>query len=123
MHILRNAGAEGGLSVDGSAIVTGYNSGHQALNIAVLAGASRVVLLGYDGKPGPGGRMHWFGDHPVKTPPSWLPLYCRQLRVAAPMIAALGVEVVNCSPGSAIDAFARGDLDLALALPTVASRS
>lgn len=109
VHILRNAGPDG-LALDGTGLATGYNSGHQALNLAILAGAARVLLLGYDGKPGAGGQMHWFGDHPVKTPPSWLPLFCRKLREAAPLIAQAGVEVVNCSPGSAIDAFRRGGL-------------
>jgi hypothetical protein len=76
----------------------------------VLAGAAKIVLLGYDGQPGAGGKMHWFGDHPVRTPPSWLELYRKMLRKAAPKIAALGVDVVNCSPGTAIDAFRLGEL-------------
>src|ERR1039458_2314613 len=53
VHILRNANGRGhsfGLSLDPKQIVTGSNSGYQALNIAVLAGAKTIILIGFDAR-------------------------------------------------------------------------
>jgi hypothetical protein len=52
---------------DRNGLATGHELGYQAVNLAYLLGAERVVLLGYSMKPLPDGRMHWFGDHPIKT--------------------------------------------------------
>ena len=69
VHILRNANGRGhsfGLSLDPKQIVTGSNSGYQALNIAVLAGAKTILLIGFDAREPTAtmSRTHWFGDHP-----------------------------------------------------------
>jgi hypothetical protein len=114
VHLLRNAhGAVHGfgLSLNPRALVTGRNSGFQALNLAVLAGAKRVILLGFDGKPAQDGKAHWFGDHPSPTPPAAYPLYRQAMSAAEHDMAAAGVEVVNCSPGSAIDAWPKMELE------------
>lgn len=70
-------------------------------------GVSRLLLLGYDMKPG-----HWHGNHPGalnKQAPfhDWL----KRFRDAAP---ELEMEVINCTPGSALDAFPRMSLENAL---------
>lgn len=113
VHVLRNANGEGhsfGLSLDPGALVTGRNSGFQALNLAVLAGAARVLLLGFDAKPAADGRAHWFGEHPEPTSQAIYPL-CRQAMSAAEdALITGGVEVLNCSPGSALDTFRHVDL-------------
>lgn len=93
-----------GLSDDPSYIHFGCHSGFQALNVAVHLGAKRILLIGYDCHHN-GGR-HFHEDHPTgwmnaESPNMWLPPY----RQAASQLKAWGVEVLNCSPGSAIDVF------------------
>jgi hypothetical protein len=95
-------------------LATGGNSAYQALHIAVHLGARRVILLGVDMKVA-GRRKHWFGDHPHKlnTMPNfgnWM----KAFRRLAPIMEKRGVEVINCSPDSALDAFPRQSLEAAL---------
>lgn len=118
--MLRNGGSDG-LSEDPQALHTGCNSGYQAINLAVLAGAKRVPLIGYDCKVGDGGKMHWFGDHPVKTPASVFQEMRKKFRTAIEPLHAAGVEVLNCTPGSALDAFARAELESVLPDPSGAA--
>lgn len=112
VHLLENAKAPG-LSLDPKAICTGSNSGYQAINIAVLAGARRVILLGYDGKTGPDGREHFFGHHPDKSRPPYEVIKARFRELVAPCKAA-GVEVINSSPGTVIDCFPLVDIATSL---------
>lgn len=90
-------------------IVTGGNSGYMALQIAVQLGARKVILLGFDMK-NRGRLKHWFGSHPHKldTQPNygnWIKAF-RRLSKKLETI----VDVVNCSPDSALDCFRRADL-------------
>ena len=111
VHLLRNGGTQG-LSDDPEALRTGQNSGYQAINIAVLAGAAGIVLIGYDGKVAADGRTHWFGDHPEREVPFAYELYRKALRQLPPLLK--DVRVINCSPDSAVDAFEKMDLVPAL---------
>lgn len=103
-----------GLSLDPGALVTGRNSGFQAVNLAVLSGVKKIVLLGYDGRPGADGRTHWFGEHPRPAPLAVFEEMRKAFSAAEAAIEATGVRVVNCSPGSAIDSFPKMDLGQAL---------
>lgn len=116
---LHNAGTEG-LSDKPNAVCTGRNSGYQALNIAVLAGATRILLLGFDMKPSAAGRMHWFGEHPIKTPPSVFPTMLACFKTVAAPLTKLGVEVINCTPDSALTVFPRSDIEGVLRDPGTA---
>jgi hypothetical protein len=81
------------------------------MNLAFNWGARRLVLLGFDCKPGKRGH-HWFGDH--KSPLSNENPYERWLEHFGRLAADLkkeGVEVVNCSRDTALQCFPRGDLD------------
>ena len=101
---------EGGISPSDEFVHLGQHSGFQLLNIAVNAGVRRVLLLGYDYRIGAAGR-HWFGDHPDGlNRDSPYDRFRYELEYAAPGIAARGVEVVNCSPGSALTCFPRADI-------------
>lgn len=115
VHILRRRDGWG-LSTDTGVLADGRNSGFHALNLAILAGAARVLLLGFDGAP-VGNRTHWHGAHPRPTPPEAYPLYAKAMSEAAREIRALGVEVINCAPGSVIDAFPISELAAALPAP------
>lgn len=106
INVIRSA-SQAGISTDPSLIHTGANSGFQALNLAILAGASRVLLLGYDMQE-TGGRTHWFGDHPAglkRTSP--YALFRKSFEDAADQIASLGVEVINCSRETSLTCFPR----------------
>lgn len=113
VHMLRNSAHPShgmGLSLDPRVLVTGRNSGFQALNLAVLASAKTVLLLGYDARPG-----HWHGGHPRPTPEAAYKHYRESFRVAAKAIRDAGVRVINCTPGSAIDTFEKMTLEDVLA--------
>lgn len=108
VHLLKNAHhpSQGtGLSLDRGALVTGRNSGFQALNLAILADAKRVILLGFDGAPGRDGRSHWHGDHPKPSTPAVYKHFLRSFSAAEHEIEAAGVTVLNCSPGTHINSF------------------
>lgn len=97
-------------------LVNGRNSGYQALHLAVHLGATRIVLLGYDMKPGPNGEAHWFGEHTdeigqtVVTGPNTIRAWARNFETLVAPLAARGVAVVNATPGSAITCFPKAAL-------------
>lgn len=118
VHVLKNLTHPDhgdGLSRDQGAISTGRNSIFQALNIAVLAGVRRALLLGVDGKEAADGRTHFHGGHPAPTPYSlFFEAMRKSFAASEASIKESGVEVLNCSPGSAIDAFPKVSLEEAL---------
>lgn len=107
-----------GLSADSGYIHTGQggaHSGFQLLNLAVHLGAKRIILIGYDCGTPDMQRKHWFGNHP--PPLDMNPFYstwAAPYRDAAPQLFKLGVEVINCTPGSAIDCFPRSRIGAVL---------
>lgn len=85
----------------------GWNSGFQSLNLAVQFGARRILLVGYDMTDR--GGLHWYGrntwngannpsDHAFRR---WVGAF----QLAVPTLKALGVEVINTSPNSALRCF------------------
>jgi hypothetical protein len=108
--LFHNNGA-GHLSVTQNALCTGQNSGYQALNLAYLLGATTVLLCGFDMQLGPGGEPHWFGEHPIPTKVAMFSAMLQHFPKLARELAARGVEVVNCSPWSALQCFTKGRLD------------
>jgi len=104
--------AELGLSLDPLRIHLGSNSGYQALNLAVLFGASRILLTGFDMKLSVGGQRHFFGDHPGSlNKASDYNQFIRAFHTTADDLKRAGVEVLNCTPGSALDAFPMAKLE------------
>ena len=100
------------------------NSGFQALNLAYHLGARRMILLGYDMRGAPrDGRMHHHPDHPKRVDKGAMPFAA--WRANMPSIAdplrAEGIDVVNCSPISALTCFRRASLADALAEPMEAA--
>ena len=106
---------EMGLSFDRSIIHQGGNGGYQALNLAVHFGAKRIILLGYDMKSGPEGQLHHHAKHPagLNNPdplinyPSWIHAF----GTLGPDLKRAGVEVINCTPGSALTCFPMANLE------------
>lgn len=120
VHILRNKRSPNnaqGLSLEPGVLATahGKNSGFQALNIAALAGAKKIILLGFDGRPAADGREHFHGGHPRPTPAHFYEAMRKGFSAAENEIKAAGVRVINCSPGSAIDSFPKMKIEEALA--------
>jgi hypothetical protein len=94
----------------------GGNSGFHALNLAVQFGAARIVLVGFDLTLA--GGLHWHGRHPprLNNPTGKLLMrWADILDAQAPLLAGLGVEVVNASPISALAAYPKVSLEEALA--------
>lgn len=93
----------------------GGNSGFQAVNLAAQAGAARIVLVGFDYSLAHG--VHWHGAHPpgMNNPSERnMARWAEDLDRAAPLLAALGVDVLNVSPTSTLRAFRRATLQEAL---------
>lgn len=110
---LRNAGSVG-YSDEADCVHTLGNSGGQALQIAVKAGAARVLLCGFDMRD----NGHWHGHHPAglrdtewQTYAEWV----KRFEKIAPVLAQRGVDVVNVTPGSALTCFRTSTLEAELA--------
>lgn len=98
-----------GLSEEPNGLRTGSNGGYQVINLAVLTGAKRILLLGYDMRF-QGKRSHSHNGHAHQVPEAAYTGWARNFATMLPQLNRLGVGVINCSPGSAIQAFARGDI-------------
>lgn len=108
VQVLQNTGPLG-LELEPTGLRTGFNSGFQAINLAVHLGAARIVLLGYDMKVGANGLTHFFGDHPDRQPSPYAAMLEAFPSIVQPL-AALGVAVINCTPGSALKCFPMASL-------------
>ncbi|MGB4107763.1 MAG: hypothetical protein WBK55_08215 [Alphaproteobacteria bacterium] len=99
---------------------TGWNSAIQATHIAVHAGAKKILLLGCD-CTGKAGRSHSFGVHAWRNNETQNRLdrtyesFIEGWGNLAPELAKRNVEVVNCSPISAINFFPKSSVQEALA--------
>ena len=92
-------------------LVSGGNSGYQAVHLAVHLGATRIVLLGFDMKDGRNRRRHWFGSHPGKLDSrgnftGWL----RAFEKFAGVLKRMNIDVVNCTADTALRSFRRAPL-------------
>jgi hypothetical protein len=89
-------------------MVSGGNSGYQAIHIAAHFGAARILLLGFDMREAPtamGGqpRRHFFGNHPPTcNSKGRFHVWIRNIQSLCRYLNAKGVSVVNCTPGSAL---------------------
>jgi hypothetical protein len=102
-------------SFDAGWVGQGSNSGFQAVNLAVLMGASSVILLGFDMSLGAAGEKHFFGDHPGRmNMNSPFPVFVRAFERSAPVYAQRGIVILNASRRSALKCFRQVKLDLIL---------
>lgn len=118
VHILKNKSFpdhRNGISRDPRMLMTGRNSGFQALNLSVLSGAKLILLLGFDAREGQP-ISHWHGEHPREMPVSVHEHFRRSFTEAVSDLIAIGVRVINCSPGTAITAFEKMSIEEALKL-------
>lgn len=115
LSVIESRGGNGVAPPGSDFIYTGSNSGFQAMGLAVVWGARRVVFLGLDLST-TGGASHWHGDHvqPLRNNPLTLAHFVRAFKHAAPLLADLGVDVVNASRVTALEAFPRMTIQEAL---------
>lgn len=82
----------------------GGNSGFQAMNLAYVQGATKIVLLGYDYGMGGGNKKHWFDNsihHRASRNSDYASWTLRMHRAAK----HIDIPVINCSLLSAIECF------------------
>jgi hypothetical protein len=87
-------------------IGSGGNSGFQAINIAAQFGVSKILLIGFDMHTASG--VHWHGRHgnDLVNPTDFNFTRWRQvLDRASGLLNQLGVDVVNASPDSTLNAY------------------
>lgn len=93
-------------------LVMGGNSGYMAVHLAVHFGAKRMILLGFDMKDAPGRRRHWFGDHspPKLRATNAYATWRNRFDNFAPVLRGMGIDVINCTPKSALNCFRKMQL-------------
>lgn len=82
-------------------VPSGTNSGLLGIRVAVHLGATKILLLGYDMKDG---ANHFFGKHPIPLKSSSdqnMERFKRQFLQCRPA----GVEIINCTVGSALKTY------------------
>jgi hypothetical protein len=109
LHWIRGEGSSG---LGRRHIHWGGNSGFQAINLAYLWGARRIVLLGFDMQCGPGGESHWFGEHvPVRgivnRNPKKFDSWIRHLETLGRDLQDAGIGVYNATRMTALTCFAQ----------------
>jgi len=85
------------------------NTGSSAINVALLLGAGRVLLVGFDMALGEGGKSNWH-HNPLNTPEN--KHYARYMDAISRTMSMIldkwpGVEIINLNPNSAMDLFPR----------------
>ena len=100
---LRPTGVEGYDPTPGC-VRTGMNSGYVAIHFAAHLGATRILLLGYDMHADATGKHHWHAEHPDGSHPQYWRAV-RHFETLVEPLQARGIEVLNCTPGSAVTAF------------------
>jgi hypothetical protein len=93
----------------------GNNSGYQAINLAYLFGATRIVLLGFDMKRD-AGKLHFFGSHPYHKhtqgpDDAVMKRWCVNFDGLAADLKSEGVEVINATRSTALDSFPKQQLE------------
>ncbi len=92
----------------------GENSGYQAVNLAYLMGAEKIILLGFDMQRSDG-KDHWHGRHvsglnrssPYKN-------FARNFIALAADLEVEGIKVLNATRQTALDCFEKVTLEDAL---------
>lgn len=116
-----------GLSRDKSYIAHHHGTGPQLINLAYHYGCEVILLIGYDMRyPGKvdrftyNGERHYFGEDAL-TEKHW-PIYVGDDGALNGLLKEMvtihpqeyGIEIINCTPGSAMTCFPMMDFDDAL---------
>lgn len=112
LHLIRGRDQQG-FSLDPSIIHYGSNSGYQAINLAILMGVKKIILVGFDMQI-VNGMRHFFGDHPLPMSNSARFETVVDFFNRAVKSIPNDVEILNCTPASALDCFRKVTLEEAL---------
>lgn len=122
IHHLREVNAPG-LSSEPGLIHHGHGSGYSLVNLAYLQGAQRIILLGYDLRYAPdydgrarrvgGSERHYFGEYPERLRhwPSVRISNGVHLGLLDLYSTVTEVEIINCTPDSALTCFPMMDIN------------
>jgi hypothetical protein len=102
-----------GFSSDPGFIHYGSNSGFQAINLAILFGCKRIVLVGYDMRF-VGGRPHFFGAHKDGLFQCPDHQYRSDVKAFRKAVVPEVVAIINATPDSALDCYPFMTLEKAL---------
>lgn len=107
-HLNWIAGTSGpDLSENQQLIHFGGNSGFQILNLALLYGCTKFLLVGYNMST-PGGKRHFFGDHP--KPMSRSTSFQSFLQAFSTIKGAHRQAIFNCTPDTTLKHFEQRNL-------------
>lgn len=95
-----------GISSDPEVVIWNRNSGSAAINVAALAGAKRILLLGFDMLPNSVGRTHWHGSYGhYRIQPSSFVRFLKGFNQIAEDAKRRKIEILNVTEASAITVF------------------
>jgi len=100
-----------GISANPHMVAWNVNSGAAAISVAVSTGVKRIILVGFDMRLDDNKRQHWHSEYGTfgKDHKDGKKLPFHRHILGFPKIAkeakALGVEIINASPDSAIEDF------------------
>jgi hypothetical protein len=85
-------------------LIVGSNTGHGAINLAVHFGVKRILLLGFDMRTG--SQHNWHNRHTRHANEErYRHVFLPEMGNSALELKALGIDVVNCTPNSAMKCF------------------
>lgn len=89
-----------------------FNSGGAAINLAVQFGAKRIILLGFDMNLDANNNQHWHKEYtsPLSSVKDSMHQHLKGFPVMAEDIKGTGIEIINCSPNSAIQCFPKANI-------------
>jgi hypothetical protein len=92
-----------GFSLDPTVIHYGGTSGFQAINLAILLGASPILLVGFDMRTTQ--QRHFHEDYPVGMKNGCKYEYFIPAFIEAAINMPAHIKIINCTPGSALTCF------------------
>ena len=105
LKILRRDEARFGLSVEPDTVCWNRGCGGAAINVAYLLGASKVVLLGFDMRIVEG-KHNWHDNHQkVERDKIYQGSMMPFLKPMSDAMKVTGLQIVNATPGSAMNLF------------------
>lgn len=104
IKVVRKRNSPIGIQRDPGMLGWNRSSGACAINLAVHLGARRIVLLGYDMRK-IDGASNWHADHPNAEAHDPYAKFLEPFPAIARDLAALGIDCINATPGSALTVF------------------
>jgi len=94
-------------------LIQGSNTGHGAINLAYLLGVKKILLLGFEMKIGSKNNFHTRHTRHANAE-RYANVFIPEMARSAGELRSLGVEVINCTPDSALTCFPMRTLEEAL---------